>query len=81
MTERGHKKNAGNFSITRAASRLNLTWLSPRSGHRHLSWKGERKDGDANVVGHNEYKLSMRDAAYVISVARVTQACKGRGWV
>ncbi len=26
-------------------------------------------------------KLSMRDAAYVISVARVAQACKDRGWV
>lgn len=26
-------------------------------------------------------KLSMRDAAYVISVKRVAQACKDRGWV
>ncbi len=26
-------------------------------------------------------KLSMRDAAYVIAVARVAQACKDRGWV
>lgn len=27
------------------------------------------------------HKLSMRDAAYVISVDRVAQACKDRGWV
>ena len=27
------------------------------------------------------HKLSMRDAAYVISVNRVAQACKDRGWV
>ena len=26
-------------------------------------------------------KLSMRDAAYVISIARVAQACRDRGWV
>lgn len=26
-------------------------------------------------------KLSMREAAYVISIGRVTQACKDRGWV
>jgi glutamate dehydrogenase/leucine dehydrogenase len=26
-------------------------------------------------------KLYMRDAAYVIAVGRVAQACKGRGWV
>jgi glutamate dehydrogenase (NAD(P)+) len=26
-------------------------------------------------------KLYMRDAAYVISVARVAEACRGRGWV
>jgi len=26
-------------------------------------------------------KLSMRDAAYVISISRVAQACKDRGWV
>ena len=26
-------------------------------------------------------KLYMRDAAYVISVSRVAQACKDRGWV
>ena len=26
-------------------------------------------------------KLNMRDAAYVISVNRVAQACKDRGWV
>jgi glutamate dehydrogenase len=26
-------------------------------------------------------KLSMRDAAYVIAVNRVVQACRGRGWV
>jgi len=27
------------------------------------------------------HKLSMRDAAYVISVNRVAQACRDRGWV
>ena len=26
-------------------------------------------------------KLYMRDAAYVIAVSRVAQACKDRGWV
>jgi len=26
-------------------------------------------------------KLSIRDAAYVIAVGRVAQACKDRGWV
>ncbi len=26
-------------------------------------------------------KLSMRDAAYVISISRVAQACHDRGWV
>jgi glutamate dehydrogenase len=26
-------------------------------------------------------KLYMRDAAYIISVNRVAQACKDRGWV
>ena len=26
-------------------------------------------------------KIYMRDAAYVISVSRVAQACKDRGWV
>ncbi|MFH1942642.1 MAG: glutamate dehydrogenase, partial [bacterium] len=26
-------------------------------------------------------KLYMRDAAYVISIDRVAQACKNRGWV
>ena len=26
-------------------------------------------------------KLSMRDAAYVIAISRVAQACKDRGWV
>ena len=26
-------------------------------------------------------KLFMRDAAYVISISRVAQACKDRGWV
>ena len=26
-------------------------------------------------------KLSMRDAAYVIAVSRVAQACRDRGWV
>jgi len=26
-------------------------------------------------------KLFMRDAAYVIAVSRVAQACKDRGWV
>jgi glutamate dehydrogenase len=26
-------------------------------------------------------KLSMRDAAYVISISRVAEACRGRGWV
>ena len=29
----------------------------------------------------NKRKLYMRDAAYVISVSRVAQACKDRGWV
>jgi glutamate dehydrogenase (NAD(P)+) len=26
-------------------------------------------------------KLYMRDAAYVIAINRVAQACKARGWV
>jgi glutamate dehydrogenase (NAD(P)+) len=26
-------------------------------------------------------KLYMRDAAYVISISRVAQACKDRGWL
>jgi len=26
-------------------------------------------------------KLYMRDAAYVIAIGRVAQACKDRGWV
>jgi glutamate dehydrogenase (NAD(P)+) len=26
-------------------------------------------------------KLYMRDAAYVIAISRVAQACKDRGWV
>jgi glutamate dehydrogenase len=26
-------------------------------------------------------KLYMRDAAYVISISRVAEACKGRGWI
>ncbi len=26
-------------------------------------------------------KLNMRDAAYVISINRVAQACRDRGWV
>jgi glutamate dehydrogenase (NAD(P)+) len=26
-------------------------------------------------------KLAMRDAAYVISISRVAQACQERGWV
>jgi glutamate dehydrogenase (NAD(P)+) len=26
-------------------------------------------------------KLYMRDAAYMISISRVAQACKDRGWV
>ena len=26
-------------------------------------------------------KLYMRDAAYIISVSRVAQACKDRGWI
>ena len=26
-------------------------------------------------------KLSMRDAAYVIAINRVAQACRDRGWV
>jgi glutamate dehydrogenase (NAD(P)+) len=29
----------------------------------------------------NRRKISMRDAAYVIAISRVAQACRERGWV
>ena len=44
-------------------------------------------DQKMTAAFHDVYELSrkrklyMRDAAYVISISRVAQACKDRGWV
>jgi len=37
--------------------------------------------GDDPVALARERKLYMRDAAYVISVSRVVEACRDRGWI
>ena len=57
----------------------------------------ERRFGDYEVLGKLDVKMTsaflsvheaaqkqkiyMRDAAYVIAISRVAEACSGRGWV
>ncbi len=47
----------------------------------------EKLDARMTAAFHRVYELArtrrlyMRDAAYVIAIQRVAQACKDRGWV
>jgi glutamate dehydrogenase (NAD(P)+) len=48
--------------------------------HSRLDEKMTKAFGDVYAM-HEKHKVNMREAAYLVSVSRVAEACKLRGWV
>jgi glutamate dehydrogenase (NAD(P)+) len=48
--------------------------------YSRLDEKMTKGFGDVYAM-HEKHKINMREAAYLVSVSRVAEACKLRGWV
>ncbi len=72
------------------AGGVTCSYLEQVQSNMNYFWEKDEVLGKLDVMMTSAYiavsemarkrKLSMRDAAYVISIARVAQACKDRGW-
>jgi glutamate dehydrogenase (NAD(P)+) len=73
------------------AGGVTCSYLEQVQSNMNFFWKTDEVLGklDATMTGafldvlevSRKRKIPMRDAAYVVSISRVAQACKDRGWV
>ncbi|MBW1722309.1 MAG: Glu/Leu/Phe/Val dehydrogenase [Deltaproteobacteria bacterium] len=74
--------NAGGVTVSyleQVQNTYNLYWKL-----KEIHWRLDEKMSRAFLSVHEMYenkKVNMRQAAYLVSVARVAEACKLRGWV
>ena len=74
--------NAGGVTVSyleQVQNAYNLYWEIAEI-HWRLKEKMTRAFKSVYEMSQNE-KINMRQAAYLVSVARVAEACKLRGWV
>jgi glutamate dehydrogenase (NAD(P)+) len=74
--------NAGGVTVSyfeQVQNTYNYYW-ELKEVHRRLDEKMTRAFGGVHDM-HLREKINMRQAAYLVSVARVAEACKLRGWV
>jgi len=74
--------NAGGVTVSyfeQVQNASNFYWTL-REVQQRLDERMTRAFGAVHAVYERE-KLNMRQAAYLVAVARVAEACKLRGWV
>jgi glutamate dehydrogenase (NAD(P)+) len=74
--------NAGGVTVSyfeQVQGAYNFYWELPEV-HQRLDYKMTNAFNSVYEMGQRE-KVNMRQAAYLVSVARVAEACRLRGWV